>query len=863
MMEIFLKILNMSLTASYVAVVVIVVRFLLRKTPKIYSYALWLVVLFRALSPISFSSSLSLLGSFNINNTYIPEDIGMMPIPQVNTNIDPLDNVISNYLPASTPISSINPMQVLIGVGVIIWVLGFSIMLIYSFYSYYKVNKKVQFATLVKDNIYETDLIKTPFVLGLINPKIYLPTNLQESECDYIINHEKVHIKRLDYIIKPLYFTALSLHWFNPLIWVSYFLMIKDMEMSCDERVMKECDIDIRSNYSSTLLNLSIKQNKIILPLGFGESNIKSRIKNIMNYRKPRFWIFIIGIIVGILASSLVSNPKGNAPEAKAKKFIQEYYTIVNTDIADMLYDPALMDSIASSDYEISKQGLTELRNNNEALLTKYDGLMTDHGFETASANRVMLEGELASRDNESKLYVFQTKLTKEEIQNSEDVRFRYNVAAVLIIKDKTVEVVNLDGNLVMKNVDGNWKVDRFSPSKGQLVNILKDGVPYLYIVNDSDAYIKKIEVQNKLQRRGAMNADGKPLKKGKKFIFDMNSVSNLNFFVTVLDEESVLSKKEFTEDFSNGKDVYLYIRKDQNGGIFLEEDSADGAVDSLDKLSNLINKILISNPKSDTDKAVAEEFLTTYYTIDNTDIVDMFYDTSLMDNSNIDTDGHGIAEIKGIDEAVNDKYGILMTEDALSRAAANRTILIGEITAREYGSRLKPENVKLWDVESSENGKIEYQYSISSKVIFSDGTEELVNLLGSLVMEEVEGVWKVSDFRPDRTELTKVLKFGKSFLYITNQSNAPIRKVEFSTEGNSSGAMNADNTDMKKDTRFSFEMIDAESLEYTIKLLDKDDKVLLEQSFTSDFSDGKEVQLIIKEDTEGNLFIESISISG
>lgn len=273
-----------------------------------------------------------------------------------------------------------------------------------------------------------------------------------------------------------------------------------------------------------------------------------------------------------------------------------------------------------------------------------------------------------------------------------------------------------------------------------------------------------------------------------------------------------------------------------------------------------ILASLLISNLKRNNPKSVAEKFITTYYTIENTDIADMFDDESLWNKSGLDDNGLGIIQITGIDEAVEAKYGEFMTEDALTRAGANRTLLIGEMTAKEYGSKMTIEYVNLWDEKTSENGDITYQYSVPATVKFKDGSEEHMNLHGTLVMKEIDGKWKVADFQINRTELAKVLQFGKSFLSITNKSDASIRRVEINTTGNSMGAMIADDTDMEKNTGFNFEMINAEKLGYTVRLLDGYGNILLEQNFTGDFSEGKDVQLYIQEDKDGNLEIRNVN---
>lgn len=316
----FTTILNMSITASYVAVGVILVRILLRKAPKIFSYALWVVVLFRLICPFSFTTAFSFLGMLNVdsqNNAgvleYVPNDIGFMQTPTVQSGIGSLDSTVNSSLPQATPIASVNPMQIWMDVLSIIWLAGIVVLLLYSVISYIKIRRQLLTATLVKDNIYESDQIGTAFVCGFIHPKIYVPVGVREADLSYILEHERTHIKRKDYLIKPFAFFALILHWFNPLIWLSFALMSRDMEMSCDESVLQKMNPGAKGGYSSSLLTLSVKRNGVFAanPLAFGECHVKARVKNILNYKKPRFWMVAFSIvIVTAVGIGLMADPK-------------------------------------------------------------------------------------------------------------------------------------------------------------------------------------------------------------------------------------------------------------------------------------------------------------------------------------------------------------------------------------------------------------------------------------------------------------------------------------------------------------------------------------------------------------------------
>ena len=305
----------MSLTASYVIVFVILCRLLLKRAPKIISYVLWSVAAFRLIIPFSFEGLYSLLPQ-RVNTSPIPHDIMYQQSPQFNSGIGIVDSFISKALPAASIGDSVNPLQIYLEIGTFIWVIGTVVLLIYSLVSIIALKKQLKSAQLIEKNTYEAKGLKTPFVLGLIIPKIYLPTGLSTQEKSYIILHEQTHINRKDHIIKVFAFLILCIHWFNPLVWIAFMLMSMDMELSCDERVIKEAGNDTKKPYANTLLSLS--SGRHILngsPLAFGEGSIKGRIKNILDYKKPKFWV-VTTLIIAVIAVSigLVSNPRSTTP---------------------------------------------------------------------------------------------------------------------------------------------------------------------------------------------------------------------------------------------------------------------------------------------------------------------------------------------------------------------------------------------------------------------------------------------------------------------------------------------------------------------------------------------------------------------
>ncbi len=307
--QLFLQILNMSFTASIVIVCILIIRILLKKLPKIFSHALWSVALFRLVCPYSFESMFSLLPT---KANPISHDILYMQVPKIDTGIATINNSVNMILPAGTPYGSVNPLQIWVFIGSLLWILGIAIMLVYNFVKLFRLKKTLQDAIPYMDNIFTSSKIETAFVMGIFHPKIYLPTNLSHTERDYILLHEQTHIKRLDHIVKFMSFLVLCIHWFNPFVWIAFFLSGKDIEMSCDEAVINLLGNEVKKNYSSSLLILATgKRNVGSTPLAFGEGDTKGRVKNVLNYKRPVFWVILVAVIaVVFVVIGLSANPK-------------------------------------------------------------------------------------------------------------------------------------------------------------------------------------------------------------------------------------------------------------------------------------------------------------------------------------------------------------------------------------------------------------------------------------------------------------------------------------------------------------------------------------------------------------------------
>ncbi len=318
MEAVFLKILNMSITAGWLVLAVVLLRLLLKKAPKALHCALWVLVAVRLLCPFSFESVLSLIPSAET----VPTDIAYETTPTVDTGIPVVNSVVNPIISQSfspTVGYSVNPLQVWSFVAAWVWVIGIFCMILYALISYLRLRKKVAEAIPLRDTVWLCDRIGTPFILGVLRPHIYLPSSMNERDMVYVLAHENAHLKRRDHWWKPLGFALLAVYWFHPLLWLAYILLCKDIELACDERVIKEMGTEDKKAYSGALLICSVPRRMIAAcPLAFGEVGVKNRIKSVLNYKKPAFWIIVVAVIAAVVtAVCFLTDPvrKGLPPD--------------------------------------------------------------------------------------------------------------------------------------------------------------------------------------------------------------------------------------------------------------------------------------------------------------------------------------------------------------------------------------------------------------------------------------------------------------------------------------------------------------------------------------------------------------------
>lgn len=312
MTRFFLQIINRSLTAGWLVLAVLVLRPVFRKAPKWVNVLLWGLVGIRLVCPFSIKSALSLIPS---TETIRPEIMTEAEpsiesgIPAVNDALNPI--IEHNFAPA--PGASTNPLQIWLPILAAFWCAGVILLLLYAAVSCFRLMRKVNTAVLFRDNIYQSENIASPFILGIIRPKIYIPFSLPEKSLEPVLAHEQAHLRRHDHWWKPLGFLLLAVYWFHPLMWLSYILLCRDIELACDEKVIRELDREARADYSQALLNCSTDRAKITAcPLAFGESDIKKRVKSVLHYKRPAFRIVAAALAVCVIVIiCFLTNPNG------------------------------------------------------------------------------------------------------------------------------------------------------------------------------------------------------------------------------------------------------------------------------------------------------------------------------------------------------------------------------------------------------------------------------------------------------------------------------------------------------------------------------------------------------------------------
>ena len=329
MAAVFLKLLNLSISASWLVLAVLVLRLISKRSPKWVNVLLWGIVALRLVLPFSIESALSLIPSAE---TVSPAVVQFDPAPTITSGVNIIDNAVNPSLSehfAAAPTMSVNPLYVWTYLAGWVWLIGLGAMLLYALVSYLRLRRRVSVSLHIQDNIYLCDAISSPFILGVVKPRIYLPSGLDEVQQQNVLSHERAHLARRDHWWKPLGFALLAVYWFNPVLWLAYTLLCRDIELACDERVIRTMDESAVKTYSTVLLACSMPRKAVITcPLAFGEVGVKERVKNALHYKKPAFWVVAASVAVCVVvAVCFLTNPPTDTDAAGLVGFHREQVT--------------------------------------------------------------------------------------------------------------------------------------------------------------------------------------------------------------------------------------------------------------------------------------------------------------------------------------------------------------------------------------------------------------------------------------------------------------------------------------------------------------------------------------------------------
>ena len=403
MAAVFLKLLNLSISASWLVLAVLVLRLISKRSPKWMNVLLWGIVALRLVLPFSVESALSLIPSAE---TVSPTAVQFAPAPTITSGVSVIDNAVNPSLSehfAAVPTASVNPLYVWTEIAGWVWLIGLGAMLLYALVSYLRLRRRVSVSLPIQDHIYLCDAISSPFILGVVKPHIYLPSGLDEVQRQNVLAHEQAHLARRDHWWKPLGFALLAVYWFNPVLWLAYTLLCRDIELACDERVIRTMDESAVKTYSTVLLACSMPRKAVITcPLAFGEVGVKERVKNALHYKKPAFWVVAASVAVCVVvAVCFLTNPEHETmkwaknlrvddvvrveltimPQATNKQYkdfnadeIAEAVALINKSSGRYISEPESLNGSTMTLYITTADGVQHTVTNNGNIYIRIDG---------------------------------------------------------------------------------------------------------------------------------------------------------------------------------------------------------------------------------------------------------------------------------------------------------------------------------------------------------------------------------------------------------------------------------------------------------------------------------------------------------
>ncbi|MBQ3017183.1 MAG: hypothetical protein IJD79_10425 [Clostridia bacterium] len=339
MTDLFIRLFNISVSASFFVLAIILFRLIFKKAPKFISVLLFGLVGIRLILPFSIESSISLVPS----KSTLPDGVELEKYPMIESGIPAVDEIVNPYFEnsfAPMPEASANPLQIVFAILANIWLLVAALMLLYLVLSFTLLKLKLRESVAYNEGVRFSDRVKTPFILGIIKPKIYVPSDISESDLSIVIAHERAHIERGDHVWKPLAFVILSVYWFNPLFWLAYYFLCRDIELACDEKVMKNYNDEKKAEYSEALLKMSTEKSSLgACPLAFGEVGVKSRIRRIADYTKPAALLVALSVITTVILGACFLTDKKIEDEKITEGIYFAHGALYSSDMSEITTD--------------------------------------------------------------------------------------------------------------------------------------------------------------------------------------------------------------------------------------------------------------------------------------------------------------------------------------------------------------------------------------------------------------------------------------------------------------------------------------------------------------------------------------------
>lgn len=568
MEKIFLNILNLSITANYMIAAVILARFLLKKVPKSVCCFLWFLVGLRLVIPFSIESVFSLVpnqAAIEIKSEIESENPIYMPSQQDTTYIVDFPSPVSENI-AHNQVKAQDQTTSYISIVSRIWVVGIALLALYLFISWYRLKSSVRTAIpcMYKDiKYYQCDNISSPFLFGFVNPKIYVPSDLSASSLEYVLKHELAHKRRRDYMIKPIGYLLLTVYWFNPFVWAAYLLLCRDIELACDERVIKELGTDCRKDYSQALLSCSVSRKTIAAcPVAFGEVGVKQRIKNVLNYRKPTFWVLIAAAMVCIVivvcfmtqktqdnsnsevtnASKIDSESEVNdSKPASIARVLVELPPIFKFDLPEELYqkikfeilnDLEVVIKTADENYELGKLCVMPANDIIESMASNEYYLIGSYG-----ANEILKEYYKTIREGNSISDSIDIEVPPKKLPNITDIEAK---------PEGVIVIPNADGTEspeLLPNAGNEYKTDFVGSGKASTETGLTQFC-YLFIPYSNWDAEKEAEL-TKLQNEILQNLDNIEVREAVVARFDeYYTITNTDFYIGSIEDAIMENQK-------------------------------------------------------------------------------------------------------------------------------------------------------------------------------------------------------------------------------------------------------------------------------------------------------------------------------